>query len=335
MADRSSRSLDTRASRVRFAVLLVVWATIGAASAVGVLTWGNPLPFGTVAFWRVVELRATTLVVVLVVAVCQACATVAFQTVTNNRILTPSIMGFESLYVVIQTGAVYLFGVAGVVLLQGLGQFVAQVVVMVAFALLLYGWLLTGRRGDLHVMLLVGIVIGAGLGSVSSFMQRLLAPSEFDVLSARMFGNLSNAHPEYLPVAVPLCVLAAGALVVGSRRLNVMALGRDVVNNLGLDHRRELLRVLFLVAVLMAVSTALVGRMTFLGFLAATLAYQLADSHDHRLVFPVAILVCFAVLCTAYFVMRHVFYAGGAVSVVIELIGGSVFLVHLLRKGRL
>src|SRR5690606_30444954 len=135
--------------------------------------------------------------------------------------------------------------------------------------------------------------------------------SEFDVLAARLFGNVSNADASYLPVAIPLCLGAAALLVLSSRRLNLVALGRDASVGLGLNHRRETMRVLFLVSVLMAVSTALVGPLTFLGFLVATLAYQFADTHDRRFVFPVAALTCFVFLSGAYFVMRNIFYANG------------------------
>ncbi|MGI9207316.1 MAG: iron chelate uptake ABC transporter family permease subunit, partial [Rhodococcus sp. (in: high G+C Gram-positive bacteria)] len=85
----------------------------------------------------------------------------------------------------------------------------------------------------------------------------------------------------------------------------------------------------------MAVSTALIGPMTFLGFLVATLAYQFANTYDHRYVFPVAVLTGFVVLTGAYFVLKNIFYAEGAVSIIIEAVGGSVFLYVLLRKGRL
>ena len=244
-------------------------------------------------------------------------------------------MGFESLYVAIQTSTVYFLGAAGILVLQGVPQFLLQVALMVALSLALYGWLLSGRYGNLQVMLLVGIIIGGGLGSVSTFMQRLLSPSEFDVLSARLFGSVTNAQADYLPVAVPLCLLAGGALWLRSSRLNVVALGRDVSLNLGLRHRAEIMGTLFLVSVLMAVSTALVGPMTFLGFLVATLAYQFADTYDHRHLFPVAVLTGFLVLTGAYFVLNHVFYAQGVVSIIIELVGGSVFLYVILRKGRL
>lgn len=280
-------------------------------------------------------MRSTNILIMLLVAFCQAVATVSFQTATNNRIITPSIMGFESLYVAVQTSAVFILGVAGVTAIQGVTQFVLQLVLMVGLSMALYGWLLSGKNGNLQIMLLVGIVLGGGLGAVSTFMQRLLTPSEFDVLTARLFGSISNADTSYLPVAVPLALGAGVLLLLNAKRLNVIALGRDTSINLGLNHRFETMRVLFLVSILMAVSTALVGPMTFLGFLVATLAYQLADTHDHRYVFPVAVLTGFVVLSGAYFIMKNVFYAQGVVSIIIEAVGGTVFLIFILRKGRL
>ncbi|MFV0426409.1 MAG: iron chelate uptake ABC transporter family permease subunit [Beutenbergiaceae bacterium] len=321
--------------RRRPLVVMVVLSVLAVVIAFGLLAWDNPMPPGTDGFWRIAQLRTSNLTVLALVAFCQALATVAFQTATNNRILTPSIMGFESLYTAIQTSAVYFLGISGVVILQGVPQFLLMIVLMVGLSLLLYGWLLSGKRANLQVMLLIGIVIGGGLGSISMFMRRLLTPSEFDVLAARLFGNIANADARYLPIAIPLALVAGALLWMRARRLNVMALGRDASTNLGLNHRRELIAVLTLVSVLMAVSTSMVGILTFFGFLAATLAYQLADTYDHRVVFPIAALTGFVVLGGAYFIVKHLFYAQGVVSIIIELVGGSVFLFMILRKGRL
>ncbi|HXD28949.1 MAG TPA: iron chelate uptake ABC transporter family permease subunit [Arthrobacter sp.] len=332
---RRSGALPTARSRRRYRFVLAALVVLAVGFGWGLLAWDNPMPPGTPGFWRIAELRGTSVVVMLVVAFCQAMATVSFQTVTNNRIITPSIMGFESLYVAVQTAAVFFLGAAGVTAVQGIPQFILQVLIMVGLSVALYGWLLSGRYGNLQVMLLIGIIIGGGLGSVSTFMQRLLSPSEFDILTARLFGSVSNADASYLPIAIPVCAAAGGLLWAHSRRLDVVALGRDTTVNLGLNHRAEVMRGLFLVSLLMAVSTALVGPMTFLGFLVATLAYQLADTHDHRLVFPVAVLIGFVVLAGSYFIMKNVFYAQGVVSIIIEVAGGSLFLYFILRKGRL
>ncbi len=338
-APRSVRSSsgafpDPRGHR-RYRIALIGLIILAVVIAGGMLTLDNPMPIGTRGFWLIAEMRATSLVVMAVVALCQAVATITFQTVTTNRIITPSIMGFESLYRVIQTGAVYFLGVAGVVALQGTTQFLLQVAAMVGLSVLLYGWLLRGKYANIQVMLLVGIIIGGGMGAVSTFMQRLLTPSEFDVLAARLFGSVTNASSEYLPYAIPLVLIATALIWLNARRLNVIALGRDVCINVGVDHGRQTIYMLVLVSVLMAVSTALVGPMTFFGFLVATLTYQIAGTHDHRLLLPVGALAGFVILAGAYFVMQHVFYAQGVVSIIIEFVGGCVFLAVVMRKGRL
>lgn len=334
-AERSAKPLPTKRSRRRYRIIFTLLLALSVFFGFGLLAWGNPMPLGTDGWWRISQMRLTAVIVMLVVAFCQAMATVSFQTVTNNRIITPSIMGFESLYVAVQTSSVYFLGAAGLIALQGQVQFVLQIALMVALSLALYGWLLRGKYGNLQIMLLVGIIVGGGLRSVSTFMQRLLTPSEFDILTARMFGSISNADASYLPIAIPLMLGAGGLLWVQSRRLNVMALGRDAAVGLGINYKAELMKTLFLVSLLMAVSTALVGPMTFLGFLVATLAYQFAETYDHRRIFPIAVLTGFVVLSGAYFVMKNIFYAQGVVSIIIELVGGTVFLIVLLRKGRL
>lgn len=332
---REVGAFQTSKSKRRY--WLVVGALVVAALlfTAGLLSWGNPMEFGTRGYWLIAERRMNSVIAMAVVAVCQAVATVAFQTVTNNRIITPSIMGFESLYVAIHTSTVYFLGAAGLNNARTLEMFVVQLVLMVGLSLILYTWLLASDNPNMHAMLLVGIVLGGGLGSVSTFMQRLLTPSEFDLLTARLFGSVNNADPAYYPLAVPLVLVAAGLMYVNSRRLNVLSLGRDVAVNLGVNHKKHAVYTLVLVSVLMAVSTALVGPMTFLGFLVATLAYQFADTYDHRYVFPMAALLGYCILAGAYFIMNHIFYAQGVVSIIIELVGGLTFLIVVLRKGRL
>lgn len=332
---RHSGTFVTTKARTRYLILVGVLLLAALGTTAGVLTWNNPMPVGSEGFWLISRMRANSLIVIAIVALCHSVATVSFQTITSNRIITPSIMGFESLYVVLSTAAVFFLGASGVQYFAGPVQFVAQALLMVAFSALLYGWLLKNTQGSLHVMLLVGIILGGGLGSLSTFMQRLLDPSQFDILTARLFGNIGNAETAYLPYVIPVVVIAAGALYLLSVRLNVMALGADAANSLGVNHRRTTMLVLFLVSILMAMTTSLVGPMTFVGFLIATLAYQLTDTFDHRLIYPVAALLGYVILSGAYFILRHVFDAQGALTVIIELIGGLTFLFFIVRKGRL
>lgn len=331
---RNVGAFHTSASKKRYWIIMILLVIASGVFTWGLLAYENPMEFGTRGYWLITERRANSVLVMAIVALCQAMATVAFHTVTGNRIITPSIMGFESLYVAIHTSTIYFFGATGLAEARTLTMFVLQLAIMVGFSLLLYSWLLTGDN-NMHAMLLIGVVIGGGLASVSTFMQRMLTPSEFDVLTARLFGSVNNADPEYFPVAIPLALTGVFLLYVHSRKLNVVALGRETALNLGVNHRANAIYVLVLVSILMAISTALVGPMTFLGFLVATLAYQFADTYDHRYVFPMAVLIGFVVLTGAYFVMNHIFYAQGIVSIIIELVGGIVFLAVIMRKGSL
>jgi iron complex transport system permease protein len=332
---RRSGPFVTTGQRTRYIILVAVLVLAAAALTLTYMTYGNPVPFGQSGFWAIVNLRKNVLIVVALVACCQAFATVSFQTATNNRIITPSIMGFESIYVVMQTSVIFFFGAHGLNAFTGTSQFLVQSALMIVFAVLLFTWLLSGRLGNIQVMLLVGVVLGGGLQAVSTFMQRLLDPNEFDLLTARTFGNIGNAETGNFPIVIPVVIVVCTVLYLRSRRMNVVALGADTANNLGLNHRRELMLILFLVSVLMAMTTSLVGPMTFLGFLVATIAYQLTDTYDHRLILPVAALVGYVFLLGSFFIMRNFFNAEGSVTVIIELIGGSVFLLYILRKGRL
>lgn len=332
---RSASAFRSRKEMRRYWILLTALFALGALAAFGLLVYNNPVPVSSPSFLPVVKRRLTSLIAMLIAAVCQSLATVAFQSGTNNRIITPSLLGFESLYSAIQTGMMFFFGTRAFLEFSGVGPFLLQVAAMMLMCLILYGWLLSGKYGNLQLMLLVGVIMGTGLKSVSSFMRRLLAPSEFDLLQARLFGSVSNADAEYFPVAIPIVIAAALLLLAYARKLNVLSLGKSASTSLGVNHQRGTIYILILVSVLMSISTALVGPLTFYGFLVAAMTYQAAPTYDHRYIFPMALAIGFLVLTGAYFFMYHVFSAQGVVSIIIELFGGTAFLIVLLRKGSL
>ena len=125
----------------------------------------------------------------LAVAYAVAVSSVLFQTITHNRILTPAIMGFDALYLLIQALVVYVFGQAAVATGHPVAAFLLEVGVMTAFACLLFRWLFADAVRSLHLMMLVGIIFGLLFRSLSSFVIRLIDPNEFLVLQDRMFAN--------------------------------------------------------------------------------------------------------------------------------------------------
>lgn len=333
--DRSARAFRSFQEEKRYWRLLLALLALGLLATYALLVYKNPVPINSPSFIPVIRRRLVAVTAMVIAAVCQSLSTVAFQSITNNKIITPSLLGFEALYSTIHTSTIFFLGAAAFINFSGIGSFLFQVGAMVLLSLLLYGWLLAGKYGDLQLMLLVGVIIGTGLRSVSSFMRRLLAPSEFDVLQARLFGSVNNADASYFPVAIPIVLIVALLLFAAAKKLNVLSLGANTSTALGVNHQSHVIYVLILVAVLMSISTALVGPLTFYGFLVATLAYQAAPTYDHRYIFPMALVIGFLIITGAYFLMYHVFNAQGVVSIIIEMLGGIAFLSIILRKGTL
>ncbi|MFH6787124.1 MULTISPECIES: iron chelate uptake ABC transporter family permease subunit [Methylobacterium] len=301
---------------VALVAVAIAFMTIGANGR-----WGFVLPF-----------RGTKLASLLLVGCAVATATVLFQTVSGNRILTPAIMGFDELYRLIQTGLVVGIGTGG------FGdprlRFLAETGAMVLFALLLYRWLLARNAGGLHRLLLVGVIGGVLFRSLSQFLQRMLDPNQFVVLQTSFFANFNAVRPDLLALAA-LLVLAAGLATWRLLpRLDVLLLGRDAAIALGVDHRRTLTQALVLVALLVSVSTALVGPVTFLGLLVAHLAYRMIPTYRHAVVLPAAALVAAITLVGGQLVLERVFSLNAALSIVIEFLGGLTLLVLLARRPR-
>lgn len=308
---------------------------LGLVFALGLLLYDNPVPVTSPSFWPVVKNRLTGILAMVVIAVSQSLATIAFQSITSNRIITPSIMGFDSIYIFIQTATIYFFGTRALIGFQGLFAFVIEVSIMIAACLLLYRFYLKSGDSDLHLTLMIGIVLSEGLNSTSGFMRRALSPTEYDVLQSNLFGSVSNADQGDLTLALVIVIVVAGLLLAYAGKLNILSLGRDMAINLGLNFKYGTIYVLVLISLLMAVSTALVGRVTFFGFLVATLTYLLAPTYDHRYLFPFSLSLSFMMITGAYFILRHIFAAQGVVSIIIEIIGGLCFLVVLLKRGKL
>ena len=282
----------------------------------------------------VIPFRGAKLAAMLLVAYAVAVSSVLFQTITHNRILTPAIMGFDALYLLIQAVVVFGFGQAATAASHPVAAFLLEVGAMTAFACLLFRWLFSDAVRSLHLMMLVGIIFGLLFRSLSNFVVRLIDPNEFLVLQDRMFASFNTVRVGLLPIA--LAAVCAASLLVWRmrRRYDVLALGRDIAVNLGVDYRRTLMLTLAAIAVLVSVSTALVGPVTFFGLLVSNLAYQAMGSDRHRHTVPAAVLLSVIFLVGGQTLLERVLGLNTTVSVVIEFLGGLMFLVLILRRGR-
>ena len=306
--------------------VLLALLTLALVSAALFLTLGARGSWGFVLWFR-----GSRLLALIVVAFAVAVSTVLFQTITENRILTPSIMGFDALFVLVQTSLVFFLGQGALVALDPAWRFAVNVAVMGGFSWLLFRHLILRETHSLHRLVLVGIVLGILFRSLSNFLQRILDPNAFQVLQDTLFASFSRADTTLLGVSLLLIGGASLVLWRIGHRFDILTLGRSHAISLGLDHHRTVMTVLLCVSCLVAVSTALVGPVTFFGLLVASLARALVGDARHRFVLPAAVLVALVTLVGGQTILERVFRFDTALSIIVEFLGGLVFLFLVLR----
>ncbi len=309
-------------------ITLAVLAALTAISAIAFMTLGAR---GSWSF--VLSFRGTRLAAIVIVAYAISVSTVLFQTVTGNRILTPSIMGFDALYVLLQTVLVFTLGAAATSAIDPRLMFIIEVAAMVGFSLLLFRFLFSGHAQNIHLLVLVGIVLGVLFRSLSGFLQRIINPDDFVVLQDRLFASFNITDGTLVGVSAAL--VAAVTFFIWRMRdtFDVLALGRDMAISLGVDYQAATTRILILVAILISISTALVGPVTFFGLLVANLAYLIVPASQHRYVLPAAVLISLLCLVGGQTILERLFAFDTALSIIIEFAGGLFFILFLL-KGR-
>lgn len=281
-------------------------------------------------------LRARKLAALALVGTGLGTSAVLFHTITHNRILTPMLLGFGQVYVLFQTTAAWALGTFAYLRLDERIRFGAAVTALVGFALALERTFLRRTAGDLPLLVLTGVVIGATATSLGGLVARMIDPNEYTALQDQFFASFATVDESLLSVSA---IAVAGTLrlawVVRDDLDVVAALGRDLAVGLGVDHRRLTRRTLICVCILVAVPTALVGPMTFLGLLAAHLAYRLGDTFRHRATLPLAGLAGATALVVAQFTLEEFFAFRTRASIVVSVVGGTVFLALLHRETRL
>lgn len=278
--------------------------------------------------------RGIKVLAMVITGVAIAYSTVIFQTITHNRILTPSIMGFDSLYLLLQTVIIFTLGSSHITVVNKHVNFILSVAAMVVFALLLYRFLFKSGKRPIYFLLLVGIIVGTFFGSISTFLQVLIDPNEFLRVQDKMFASFNNVSGELVWWALGIIAIA---MVIGWRSihdLDVLSLGRDTAINLGVNYDNVVRKILILSSILIAVSTALVGPITFFGLIVANLSYQFFKTYKHSVLIIGAGVMSIFALVGGQWVVERVFTFSTTLSVIINFVGGIYFIYLLLKESR-
>lgn len=301
-----------------------------------IISSGLFLTIGVTGDWEfALALRSKKLLTLMVVGFAIGTSTLLFQTLTHNPILTPSLLGFDSLYVLINSLLVFFLGVVGFANLSEMAKFGIKVGLMLSMSLLLFRLLFSKTNQDLTRLILVGVVLGVLFRSLSALIARLMNPDSYVVVQSASFAQFNTVNSQLLWVSMAICAGCAVWLWRLRYACDVLLLGKNLAINLGVGYRSLGLQLLCIIAILVSVSTALVGPVTFLGLLVCALTNQMSKSmyHSERLV--LVALIAMLCLIVGQLLFEQVFGMAGVLSVVIELVGGLVFLMlvfHLYAK---
>lgn len=256
-----------------------------------------------------------------------------FQTVTNNRILTPSILGIDSLYVLLQTSVVFLLGSSSVIISDGNINFIITISAMLLFSSLIYKFIFKKSSKNIFTLLLVGVVCGTLFESLTTFMQVLIDPVEFQVVQDKMQASFNNVNTDLLFISSIVIIICMGYVYDYLKILDVMSLGREQAINLGVDYDKIMKKMLVVIVLLTSVATALVGPITFLGLLVVNISRQLISSYKHSMLGIATILISVIALIGGQLLVEQLMDFGVSVSVIINFIGG-IYFIYLVMKER-
>ena len=279
------------------------------------------------------KIRSPKLIVILITAFCIGSATIVFQSIIDNTIVTPCLLGMNALYILIHTAVVFAFGSMSVITTTKEMSFSVDLVVMGIAAVLIYGYLFKKTGGNVLYILLAGTVMATLFSSVTSALQRIMDPNEYQTLMNALIASFHKVNADIIAMSF---VLIAALILILRREialLDVIALGKDQATNLGVDYDKTVRRLLLGVTLFIAVATAMVGPISFLGLIIANLSRQLFRTFRHSILIFGAAFIGMAVLLTGQALIEHAFSFSVNIGVFINVGGGAYFLYLLMRNG--
>lgn len=278
--------------------------------------------------------RLPTLICMVIASVAIGVATLIFQSIVNNRIVTPALLGMNSIYSFLHTATVFVFGTGSVLYLNANLSFAADLISMGVVGTLVYWYLFKKTGHNILYIMLIGTVLSSFFGSMQTAMVRVMDPDEYDALLTTLVADFNNVGGEIIVFAIAALAAIVLALRKDLKLLDVITMGRDQAINLGVDYDRTIRRLLFGVVLCMAVATATIGPVSFLGLIVANLSRQIFRTYRHSHLIAGASLLGMLALIGGQLVSQHVFHFTVPVSTFVTIAGGVYFLYLLLsRKG--
>lgn len=279
------------------------------------------------------HIRIPKLIAMLITAFCIGGASIVFQSIINNTIVTPCLLGMNSLYTLIHTAIVFFLGSSSILARNANLAFAADLILMGLAATLIYSYLFKKTKYNVLYVLLAGTVMSTFFSSMQTTLTRIMDPNEYDSLLTTLVASFTNINSSIIGFAVILMAVIIFFLRKDLALLDVITLGKDQAVNLGVNYDRTVRRLLLGVTLFIAIATAMVGPISFLGLIIANLSRQLFKTYRHTYLIIGSALIGMIVLVGGQLIVEHVYTYSVPVSVFIT-VGGGIYFLYLLIKQR-
>ncbi|MDR2421689.1 MAG: iron chelate uptake ABC transporter family permease subunit [Oscillospiraceae bacterium] len=286
------------------------------------------------AFESIIGRALPALAGMCVAAALTAIVSLVFQTVTQSRLLTPSMLGFDSVFVTTQTLLVFLFGSRSEMFANPYLNYLTAAGAMIAVSTLMYGAVLRRGRDNIVFLLMFGLVLSGILRSGSGYIQVIMDAEDFNRVRAATSVTVNNMNTDIILPVLPIMLFISAALLLRHRTYNVMSLGPEQAKSLGVPYEREANVSLLLIAAGMSVATALIGSLTFLGLLSVNAARELLKTHRHLPLFIGSAVIASLLLVSGQGA-AELLQGALPVTAIIDLAGCSYMFYLILRENRL
>lgn len=300
----------------------------------GVLT-GNDVGVDESVRFIILNLRLPQTVTALLCGSALAVCGLMLQTIFHNPLADSSLLGISS-GAGLGVALVMLLLDGGIMLgaLSVKGYFAVLVAAFAgAFAMAFVMYLLSTVIRSSSALLVAGIIFGYVASSAIALLNFISSDDGIRAFMAWGLGSFGNVSVSRLPIFCSVTVAGLVASVFMVKQLNVLVLGEQYAESLGVRIVSLRNRVLVVTGLLTAATTAFCGPVSFIGLAVPHIARMFLGSDDYRVLLPSAMAVgaLVALLCN-YFCTSPWSGIVIPVNVVTPLVGAPV-VVYVMMKG--
>lgn len=278
------------------------------------------------------EFRIPRIAMALVAGAALAIGGLLLQTLFNNPLAGPSILGLTSgahLFVAITVlGGGFLSGP-----LLDIGITASAALGSLVFGLLIL--LLANRVRSQVSLLLIGMMLGTFVTALTGILLSKSNPNALKAFTLWSFGSLQQVNFDQLPLVVSVAAIGIIAAFFIVKPLNALVLGERQATVLGVNMRRTQWWILIIVSVLTGLVTAFCGPIAFVGLIVPNLVKMFYRTSDHRqlLIGTALVGAIFMLLCDWLIVVLEP-YIVLPINSLTSIIGAPVVVLLLLKKVR-